>query len=93
MASLPEDMTSEHGSSLTAPVPDFATTGLPEKPDVTDAELREDADALASGWQPLPSAITYDALAKRLVELRARLSERLKACRRTGYYERAYSAA
>lgn len=80
MALLPENMTSEHGSSLTAPVPDFATTGLPEKPAVTEAELREDADALARVWQPLPSAITYDALSKRLVELRARLSERLKGC-------------
>lgn len=82
MAPFPENMTSEHGSSLTAPVPDFATTGLPEKPAVTEAELREDADALVRGWQPLPSAITYDALAKRLVELRARLGERLKACRK-----------
>jgi cyclic beta-1,2-glucan synthetase len=81
MALLPEDMTSEHGS-LTAPVPDFATTGLPEKPTVTEAELREDADALASTWQPLPSSITYGALSKRLVELRARLNERLKECRK-----------
>ena len=47
MALFPEDVTSEHGSSLTAPVPDFATTGLPEKPAVTEAELRESADALA----------------------------------------------
>ncbi len=82
MALFPEDMTSEHGSSLTAPVPDFATTGLPEKPAVTEAELREDADALAGSWQPLPAAITYGALSKRLVELRTRLSERLKACRK-----------
>ncbi len=81
MALLPEDMTSEHGS-LTAPVPDFATTGLPEKPTVTEAELREDADALASTWQPLPSSITYGALSKRLVELRVRLNERLKECRK-----------
>jgi len=82
MAQFPEDMTFEHGTSLTAPVPDFATTGLPEKPAVTEAKLREDADALVRSWQALPSAVTYDALAKRLVELRARLSERLKVCRR-----------
>jgi cyclic beta-1,2-glucan synthetase len=82
MALLPENMTSEHGSSLTAPVTDFATTGLPEKPSVTEAELREDADVLAGGWQPLPSAVTYDALSKRLIELRGRLSECLKACRK-----------
>ena len=82
MALLPENMTSEHGSSLTAPVTDFATTGLPEKPSVTEAELREDADVLATGWQPLPSAVTYDALSKRLVELRVRLNECLKACQK-----------
>ncbi len=82
MALLPENMTSEHGSSLTAPVTDFATTGLPEKPSVTEAELREDADVLARGWQPLPSAVTYGALSKRLVELRVRLSERLRVCRK-----------
>jgi cyclic beta-1,2-glucan synthetase len=82
MALFPEDMTTEHGSSLTAPVPDFATTGLPEKPVVTEVELRENADAFAGCWQPLSSEITYGALSKRLVELRARLSERLKVCRR-----------
>ena len=82
MAPFPEGLTSEYSSPLTAPVPDFATTGLPEKPAVSEAELREAASALAVDWQPLPSTATYDALSKRLVALRARLSERLKACRK-----------
>ena len=60
----------------------MAKNRLPEKPAVSEAELREAASALAVDWQPLPSTATYDALSKRLIALRARLSERLKACRK-----------
>jgi cyclic beta-1,2-glucan synthetase len=82
MASLPDDVTFEHASPLTAPVLDVKTTGLPEKPTASEAELRRHADVLAEGWEPL-SRKTGDAdLAKWLTQLSVRLKERLRLCRK-----------
>ncbi len=77
-----EGISFEHASPLTAPVPDFSAGGLPERPAVTEAELRVDADELVGRWKPVASAAVDDNLLKRRTELRARLSERLAACRR-----------
>jgi len=82
MATFPEDLTSEHASSLTAPVSDVPTSGLPEKPNVTEAELRLHADAMIARWQPVPSATAQDNLTKRLTQLSVRLNERLNVCRK-----------
>jgi len=82
MAQFSEDLISEHASSLTAPVLDVPTSGLPDKPVVSEAELRLHAEALVVRWQPLPPATTHDNLAKRMTELRARLLKRLRVCRK-----------
>lgn len=83
MALSPEEISFEHASPLTAPVPDFSAGGLPECPSVTEAELRVHADELVARWKPVASAAIDDNLIKRRTELRVRLGERLGACRRT----------
>ena len=79
MALSPEEISFEHASPLTAPVPDFSAGGLPECPSVTEAELRVHADELVARWKPLAAAAIDDNLIKRRTELRERLGERL-AC-------------
>ena len=65
----------------TAPVLDTPTGGLPEKPAVSDAELREHADALARDWEMAPGSAKQDGFTKRLQRLEARLSALLQKCR------------
>jgi cyclic beta-1,2-glucan synthetase len=72
----------EHVSPLTAPVPDFPSGGLPESPTVTEGELRVHADELVARWKPVATAAVDNNLLKRRTELRARLGERLRVCRR-----------
>ena len=74
---------SEYAPPSTAPVPDTPTGGLPEKPAVTDDELRERADALARGWQMFPGGAKQDALPERLESLERRLNDLLQRCRAT----------
>ncbi len=82
MAQSPEDLTSEHASNLTAPVLDIDVVGLPDKPNVSDAELRLHADALVDRWQPTTLSPTSNNLAARLTQLQVRVKELLRACRR-----------
>jgi cyclic beta-1,2-glucan synthetase len=72
---------SEHIAPQTAPVVDLPAGGLPEKPTVTDAALREDADALARQWETFPTGIEQDGFSERLERLEDRLAELLRRCR------------
>lgn len=84
MAPFSEDpVASEHALPPTAPALDLPTAGLPEKPSVSNAELREHADALSSQWEMLPPNTKADGLSARLVRLQERLTEVLRACRKT----------
>src|ERR1700724_1502701 len=73
-------MISEQAMHPTAPAPEISVKGLPERPDVTEAELRAGAEALTAQWQMLGPA-TGDArqggLPERLKRLSLRLKERL----------------
>ncbi|MDE1176435.1 MAG: hypothetical protein PW789_07475 [Edaphobacter sp.] len=62
-----------HVSSLTAPVQETPTVGLPEEPSVTEAELRFAADALARTLRLEAPGQHSDAAAQYLDGLRARL--------------------
>ena len=56
MAPLSKDpVASEHALPPTAPALELPTAGLPEKPSVSDAELRERADALSRQWEMVPA--------------------------------------
>ena len=82
MAPLSEDpVTSEHALPPTAPV--LPTAGLPEKPTVSDSELRERADTLSGQWEMLPANSKAGGLSARLVRLKERLAAILRACRKT----------
>jgi cyclic beta-1,2-glucan synthetase len=67
----------------TAPVLDIPAGTLPEKPSVTDAELRQHADALARRWETVPAPAKQGGLTQRLAQLETRLKDLLRACART----------
>ncbi len=76
-------MTSEQAMHPTAP--EISVKGLPERPDVTEAELRAGADALTAQWQMLGPASGDSSksggLTERLKHLSVRLKERLAAAK------------
>src|SRR5271169_2383479 len=79
----PENFTSaEPALPPTAPTLEVPTTGLPEKPSVSDADLRTHAEALSKHWQAIPHPTT-NGLTERLVRLQQRLTAILAACRKT----------
>ncbi|WP_158945061.1 glucoamylase family protein [Granulicella sp. S190] len=73
----------EHMLPPTAPALEMPTDGLPEKPDVSDAELRERADAMSRQWEMVPASAKSDGLSKRLETLKQRLAEVLRTCKKT----------
>jgi cyclic beta-1,2-glucan synthetase len=84
MAPFSQDpVTTEHALPPTAPALDMPTGGLPEKPPVSDAELKEQAIALSSQWEMVPANPKGSGLSARLVQLKERLTEILRACRKT----------
>src|SRR5579862_4704476 len=72
---------SDYAPPSTAPVPDTPTGGLPEKPAVSDAHLRERADVLASEWETSRGGARQDGFSKRLERLGERLEALLDRCR------------
>jgi len=72
---------SEFVAPSTAPVLDTPTDSLPEKPAVSDAQLREHADMLARGWEMAPGGAKQDGFTERLERLEVRLSGLLQKCR------------
>src|SRR3984957_16766886 len=84
MAPFSEDpIVSEHALPPTAPAPDLPTNNLPEKPDVSDAALREHATLLSRQWEMLPIDRSQTGFSHRLARLKSRLSDLLKLCART----------
>src|SRR5215469_11152718 len=84
MAPLSEDpIASEHPLLETAPGLEPPTTGLPEKPPVSSAELQERAEALSRQWEMVSADTNANGLPARLIRLKERLTEILRACRRT----------
>src|SRR3984893_16253793 len=84
MAPLSEDpIASEHALPPTAPGLELPTAGLPEKPSVSNAELQERAEALSRQWVMVPAGTKANGLPARLVRLKERLTEILRACRKT----------
>jgi cyclic beta-1,2-glucan synthetase len=75
--------TAEHALPPTAPALEMPTAGLPEKPTVSDSELRERADALSRQWEMVPANTRADGLAARLTHLKQRLTEILRTSRKT----------
>jgi cyclic beta-1,2-glucan synthetase len=59
------------------------TDNLPERPTVSDEELREHAIALSSQWTMVPRDTKATGFAARLVSLKARLTAILQTCRQT----------
>jgi cyclic beta-1,2-glucan synthetase len=79
-----ESMISEQAMHPTAPAPEISAKGLPERPEVTESELREGADALTAQWQmlgPASGGSTKGGLPERLKRLSVRLKERLAAAK------------
>ncbi len=58
--------------------PEIPAGALPESPPVSDEALREDAEALAQGWEMMPPAHYEAGLPHRLKELNARLRSLLQ---------------
>ena len=67
----------------TAPAPEVPTAGLPEKPSVSDEELRQRADLLSGQWELVPLNRNSEGLSERLERLQERLAEVLRACHKT----------
>src|SRR5260370_42049550 len=83
MAPLSEDpIAPEQALPLTAPGLELPTAGLPEKPSVSNAELQERAEALSRQWEMVPAGTKEDGLSLRLIRLKERLTETLRACRK-----------
>ncbi|NYF80287.1 glucoamylase family protein [Granulicella arctica] len=70
---------SGHPAPLQVEIP---TTGLPEKPSVSDEQLRTHADTLTQQWEMLPPASKDTSFPQRLKDLAKRLELRLRVCRR-----------
>src|SRR5260370_41948666 len=85
MAPLSEDpIASEQTQPPTAPPAlGLPTAGLPEKPPESNAELQGGAGALSRQWEMVPVGARADGLFLRLIRLNERLTETLRACRRT----------
>jgi cyclic beta-1,2-glucan synthetase len=84
MAPFSEDpIVTEHALPPTAPALDMPTNNLPEKPDVSDTELREHAAILSRQWEMLPIDLNQTGLSVRLTKLKVRLSDLLKLCAKT----------
>ena len=66
----------------TAPILEVPA-GLPEKPAVTEAELRSHAEALSQHWQILAESRNQTAIKQRFAEMRVRLEELLRICKET----------
>jgi len=84
MAYSDDSLISEQAAHPTAPKLDIPAAGLPERPDVTDAELRAGADALTGQWQMLGPGVgggKQGGLPERLKRLAARLKDRLAAAK------------
>ncbi|MBV8629577.1 MAG: glycosyl transferase, partial [Silvibacterium sp.] len=64
-----------------APVPETPTAGLPERPSVSDAALREHADKLARGWEMARGDPKQAGFSKRIERLENRLAHLLARCR------------
>ena len=71
----------EFAPPSTAPVPESPTGGLPETPAVTEAELREHAEALGRQWEMVPANAIQDGFKDRMERLELRLSELVDKCR------------
>jgi cyclic beta-1,2-glucan synthetase len=72
----------ETAGHATLPPVEIPTTGLPEKPSVTEEQLRSHADALIRQWEMLPKAGKDTSLPQRLKDLAKKLSLRLNVCRK-----------
>ena len=82
MAKSQEYSAVEQTVPLTAPLTEAPTDRLPEKPMVSEDELRRHATAQAAQWQLAHhSTVKDDHLPERLKSLKTRLGERLAACR------------
>lgn len=74
---LSEDLTPAHATSLTAPVQETATTGLPEEPTISEPELRQHADELAHRLRAQLPGKSHDDLVRYLEHLRQWLTSRV----------------
>ena len=84
MAPLSKDpIAPEQTLPPTTPGLELPTTGLPEKPSVSNAELQERAEALSGQWEMVPADTSAQGLPLRLARLKERLTEILRACRKT----------
>ncbi len=66
------------GGQFNTSEPEIPAGTLPEQPPVSDDALREDAVALAQGWELMPAARYETGLPHRLKELKARLRSLLQ---------------
>jgi cyclic beta-1,2-glucan synthetase len=78
-----DQIASNHALPPTAPILEMPTNSLPEKPSVTDASLREHADALSRQWEMLAIDTNQTGFSQRLASLKTRLSDLLRLCRKT----------
>jgi cyclic beta-1,2-glucan synthetase len=78
-----DPIVAERALPPTAPALDMPTNNLPEKPAVTDAALREHANALSRQWEMLPVDPNQTGFSQRLKTLKTRLSDLLRLCRKT----------
>ena len=84
MAPISKDpIASEPALPPAAPELELPTTGLPEKPPVSNAELQERAEALSRQWEMVSAESDANGLPARLIRLKERLTEILRACRKT----------
>jgi cyclic beta-1,2-glucan synthetase len=88
MAPFSDDpIAAEQVMRVTAPGLDLPAAGLPEKPSVSDAELRERAEVLSRYWELMPANTKSDGLSVRLVRLKERLAEVLRIAKKTASLE------
>ena len=76
-------MTSDHALPPTAPALEMPTAGLPEKPDVSDSDLRDRATALSRQWDMVAHDARTGGFSARLTRLKDRLSHILRTSRKT----------
>jgi cyclic beta-1,2-glucan synthetase len=83
MAPFSDDPIAEQVMRVTAPGLDLPAAGLPERPSVSDAELRDRAVALSRYWELMPANTKSYGLSTRLTRLKERLVEVLRISRKT----------
>ncbi len=89
MASFSNDpLFAEHLLPLTAPESEAPLNTLLERPSVSDAALREHADALSRRWRMAPVDPHHTSVGKRLESLKERLDYIVKLCRKTASPQR-----